>query len=1080
MNNEAVWLKIQKSYKSSGLSKTFVEVMGWEVPSEVDIRVSAAGQTWRGSRVAILKNYAVIQFDVIELPDALLLKQIDKALSIRNPEKIIVFNTSSSSRWAWPKKTSGGAQTLESIDVQRDALPTFLAQRLSGLVFSVTDIRRGVTIAQVRDRVRGSFDTSEVTNAFYKGFQKQHDELFQNISGLPDEAKYSYATLMLNRLMFIYFLQKKEFLNKDANYLRTCLSKVQALRGQNKFFGFYRDYLQTLFFEVLNKPTPNISDPEIKAIIGEVKYINGGIFGANELEESFTIEIPDEVFESIFDFFDSYTWHLDTRPTGNPNEINPEVIGYIFEQYINFTAGGKKDKGAYYTKHDVTGYMVNQTLVPKILDVMIENGLNPLMLLINDPSRYVSKDMLHGYDFENGQWLSAPQELVSIWESDPLFWSSLDDAKPVPELGLAGESWVELFHRRSRVDGLLEDLANGRIGEVDDLITHGLDGLNLVLDALTEIDDYDDLLNLWGRISNLTVIDPTCGSGAFLFAALEVLEVVYLGIFARLESLRAPENLRSLFGAQGLASESIKAHYLIRKHVALNNLFGTDLMPDAVETAKLRIFLALASCLENVDDLEPLPDLDFNLKTGNLIVGFKDISDVTRVSRGQLLATAEVQALEPAISDFVELHSEFIAATELGSPATSTLKAELRGRQKQIRAEADRIYASCLGIEEDGLKPWIDETRPFHWFAEFPSIIERGGFDVIVGNPPYVKRSETDVSQFQGYDTESSPDLFAVCYERSISLLEPNGRHAFVVMLNFAYSDNFSSIRDVISKTHKTEWWSTYGKRPDSLFTGVQVRNTILILGSTSNKKYSSCHQLFSAQGRGHLFSALDYQAITRDGTEPPARGGVANSLAFVIKNSSVRPTQAVAAAPAMRKTATYWFPVLPTAPKVLSPGLEVADTLDPQAPRLKMFRNEIPELTTALLAGKVGYFWWSCIGDDFNAQPSQTLLPRSLALAITPSNELRRLAQNVVDKGLEIVFASSNAGWLPVNIRWNAARSVTDEFDLAFLTELGLESTWRTLNIWYRQVMKSSGENSNGVQVSPELARLIFDSDHL
>src|SRR5690606_67005 len=98
-------------------------------------------------------------------------------------------------------------------------------------------------------------------------------------------------------------------------------------------------------------PSQQVEDPQIASILGDVPYINGGIFGRTpvEVEHAEQLQVPDSAFEAILKFFAEFNWHLDTRPTGNSNEINPEVIGYIFEQYINFATSGKKEHGAYYT-----------------------------------------------------------------------------------------------------------------------------------------------------------------------------------------------------------------------------------------------------------------------------------------------------------------------------------------------------------------------------------------------------------------------------------------------------------------------------------------------------------------------------------------------------------------------------------------------------------------------------------------------------------------------------------------------------------------------------------------------------------
>ncbi len=75
------------------------------------------------------------------------------------------------------------------------------------------------------------------------------------------------------------------------------------------------------------------------------------------------IEIPDEAFERLFAFFNEYHWHLDNRPLRKDNEINPDVLGYIFEKYIN-----QKQMGAYYTKEDITEYISKNTIIPYLFD----------------------------------------------------------------------------------------------------------------------------------------------------------------------------------------------------------------------------------------------------------------------------------------------------------------------------------------------------------------------------------------------------------------------------------------------------------------------------------------------------------------------------------------------------------------------------------------------------------------------------------------------------------------------------------------------------------------------------------------
>ena len=130
------------------------------------------------------------------------------------------------------------------------------------------------------------------------------------------------------------------------------------------------------------------------------------------------ISIPDEAFERVFDFFEEYHWHLDERRHRDDNEINPDVLGYIFEKYVN-----QKQMGAYYTKEDITGYISRNTVIPFLFDAArkecpvafgADGGV--WRLLRDDPDRYVYPAVGHGITWnarqaENPTRLAAPFDL---------------------------------------------------------------------------------------------------------------------------------------------------------------------------------------------------------------------------------------------------------------------------------------------------------------------------------------------------------------------------------------------------------------------------------------------------------------------------------------------------------------------------------------------------------------------------------------------------------------------------------------------------------------------------------------------
>lgn len=1067
MTSAPMWKNVQRLALEKGVGAAFIECLLWDAPnkSEIDVLVPNAGQVpavaWKVTIAAQLQGAYLLEIKDPSENATSVHRAIDKELQKRFPERILIFSGVSLDIWYWPKRMSNGAISYERLEVVAGSMPDFIAQRLAGLAFTPAQIRAGVSSLEVRQRLRGNAETSKVTAKFYKLFSLEHKRLTMAIQGLEGIDRENYSTLLMNRLMFIYFLQKKEFLNKDSNYLSSCMERLQSLAGEGRFYNFYRDYLLELFFNKLDDSNGVIRDENIREIVGVVPYLNGGLFAQNTLELTMEISIPDDIFKSIFKFFDSFTWHLDTRPTGVENEINPEVIGYIFEQYINFTADGKKKDGAYYTKHDVTGHMLTQTLVPRILDECLKAGLDFSLLLVDQPHRYIHDELLVGYSSETSRWLEVDSNLESIFNSDPETWHLLDDSKPVPGICLPDETWVEVFYRRARVDALLQRLATGDISTVNDLLTLNLNIQNLLSDLIDSLDQYDTAMELWQRISDLSVIDPTCGSGAFLFAALEVFEDVYGKLLSILLDLESKED-----ASVRTFTELVTAHpnhrYFIRKHVAMRNLFGTDLMPGAIETAKLRIFLALAACLETVGEIEPLPDLDFNLKVGNLVVGFQNLEDLDRVREGDVGAQKVLDDLEVLIRTYEADYAAFQELNQNNDKSAQSLKVALRETANVLRRVADGIFYDILGLPESDFENWVANFRPFHWFAEFPSVIARGGFDVVVGNPPYIAMPKKVAKNHKlngviGFSTLDCPNFYAVCYERSLSLTHPQGRHSFVVMLNLSFGDDFKILREIINKRQNTQWWSTYDQLPQGLFSVAAVRNTILTLGPGEVVRHVTHHQIFTVASRSWLFANLEYFECPASLKDSPVRAGVASKLAGELLKLQLPPDNLLRAGSLVLKaTSNYWVPVAHKRPPVLDLNLKPLKYRDKKISELKIETGESEVITLALLAGKIGFMWWQARGDGFDVVQKTLREPRALGRDHWNNPDLTAIAQSVLAQGIKNTVVNKYDGKNYVSIRWAGIRQTSDAFDKQILEVAGLNQHWRALNIHYRQTMRS------------------------
>ena len=769
---------------------------------------------------------------------------------------------------------------------------------MEAIVFTL-DEEADITIVDPTSRVRAVFDVEKVTKRFYDRFKNEHQDFLGFIEGIEKVADREwYASLMLNRMMFIYFIQKRRFLDDNRDYLRDRLHIVRQRHGADRFDGFYRLFLLRLFHEGLGMPESE-RDAELVAELGQVPYLNGGLFDVHDLEHDYPdITIPDEAFEKIFTFFDAYQWHLDDRPLRNDNEINPDVLGYIFEKYIN-----QKQMGAYYTKEDITGYISRNTIIPFLFDraqkgcaiAFRPDGI--WQLLQDDPDSYFYEAVRHGitYDIHENEALYQKQELPAD------IAAGLDNVaqragwnKPAPDAyALPTETWREHVARRSRYQEIYAKLAAGEVTSINDLITYNLDIEKFAQDVIAHSEGPELIRAFWKALANVSVLDPTCGSGAFLFAALNILEPLYSACLEAMEGFlddlersqrpHSPQALSDYRKVLAHVGEHASKDYFILKSIIINNLYGVDIMEEAVEICKLRLFLKLVAQLKTYDQIEPLPDIDFNVRAGNTLVGFttlqeiKDASSSTLVGQGTNMLAEQGRILygeEEAKLERIEEDAEFTdrafhkfreMQTKHGMDAAdfADAKLKLRERLDALRAELDGYLASEYGVKEgddEAYAQWRASHKPFHWFVEFYGIMHGGGFDVIIGNPPYVRYKEIRADYVvRGFRCEPCGDLYAFCTERSLEILYLEGRLGLIVPISVFGTDGFSPLQDLLKNMLDPLWVSCFANRPSQLFDGAQKRLTILLAGRSKKPKaevFTTAYQRWRREEFKHLFSS--------------------------------------------------------------------------------------------------------------------------------------------------------------------------------------------------------------------------------
>ena len=497
--------------------------------------------------------------------------------------------------------------------------------------------------------IKKAFSVEALSDDFFDAYRKQYAEFVKFLTGKeyvkkgnkwveqetgePDVQYFSsfkeddklvrdYIKKMMGRIVFLYFLQSKGWLAGNLHYMHDLFYDASdEVKGD-----FLDKVLEPMFFGLLNtKPEDRSSAPLVNGVgvkfipnADEIPYLNGGLFQQEKIDEVDSV-FPAGMFQSLFDFFDSYNFTIDEN---DPNDaevgVDPEMLGKIFENLLE----DNKDKGAFYTPKEIVRYMCQESLT-----AYLQTGI----------------------------------EDAEVKEHIANFVKTND----VEELG-----------------GASSELA----------------------------------MSIDQKLIDVKICDPAIGSGAFPMGLLREL-------YACRKSIE-------IFEEDNAAD--------IKRHIIQNNIYGVDIEKGAVDIARLRFWLALI-----IDEKEPmpLPNLDFKIMQGNsLLESYKGVDlDVTskklktgkdtKKTRGVLSLGFEETDVQKVIQDLVK---SYFSITD------HTLRAQ---RRKQIdKYVKDYIKVCAEGNHEvqnavDELE--IPNDQFFLWHTYFADVFEQGGFDIVIGNPPY-------------------------------------------------------------------------------------------------------------------------------------------------------------------------------------------------------------------------------------------------------------------------------------------------------------------------------------------------------
>ena len=533
-----------------------------------------------------------------------------------------------------------------------------------------------VSWREVWKKWKKAFSVERVTKEFFERYKEVFFKLREELhkQRIPSKESHEFTLQFLNRIMFIYFISKKNWLEK-SKFVDWLWSSYKEL-GKFNSNEFYEEWLKQVFLKAFNNRANEIEGlpDEVVKVISNVPYLNGGLFRENDLD-NLKVQISDRMFQKILEFFESYNFTIkEDMPLESEVAVDPQMIGYVYESLANVAEEiyDRNDLGIFYTPRVEVDFMCRRSLVEYLSKNLSEIPKEKFYHLIFDPLEEKDK--------------------IENWFTKENLWRKLEDT-----------------------------------------------------------------------LNNLSVVDPACGSGAFLVGMLNVVSEIYRMVYKRIGS--------SL------------TDFALKNRVIQYSLYGVDVMPWAIHAAELRLWLQLIVETdfkkEELRQHPLLPNLNLNLRVGDSLVqeiggiSFnlrtnnlkshlkKKLDDLKQEKRkyfenspnAKFKTPEEVK--EEEIRLFEEIINERIESLEAGIQAFEkeiksaksqvTLAGEHIIDEKKIKENEEKIEINNREIDKlKSVKQHLKdpEKKPFVWDIDFAEIFsDKNGFDIVIGNPPYVTRT---------------------------------------------------------------------------------------------------------------------------------------------------------------------------------------------------------------------------------------------------------------------------------------------------------------------------------------------------
>ncbi len=681
------------------------------------------------------------------------------------------------------------------------------------------------------DDITDAFSVEKLNKEFYRHIQKYFYKLIggkterteePGCMTLPDKpieeqenhkAYSEFAVRLIGRIVFCWFLKHKRC-DQDRPLIPNELLSSEAVE---KHSGYYHSVLEKLFFQTLNKPM-NERSKYAPAFAHLIPYLNGGLFDPHKddfYEEGVmgeskainTLLIPDDWFRELFQTLEQYNFTIDENTALDADvSIDPEILGRIFENLlaeINPETGdsARKATGSFYTPREIVDYMVEESLIQHLKTAL---------------------------------GLSAPEGGSGISAAGP---------ESAPSQLVMDEKLRALF--------------------IDDDSPHNLDDKTrrAVVDAFRTI----------------KVLDPACGSGAFpvgilqkmLCALRKVDEDNDLWLQAQIDQIhdmklsKQEENRR--LDEIDHAFKTNEADYGRKLGIIQNSVYGVDIQPIAIEISKLRFFLTLVVD-EKINEKEdnrgilPLPNLDFKFVCANTLIPAPEIESV-----GELGLEFE----DSFFDDFTALTEQYFYAgtpsrkqdirEKLERVVSTKVKSELNRahdrmggenlfrkehlslvKQKKMEREKANVVRD-IRLWGSYKKIFTGETVGF-FDPKYMFPDAGGGFDVVIGNPPYVRSRELFAKAEKEIYSKLYPliqyqlNLYKMFFLKADALLRQNGILCMITPSEYLNNDYDKNLRRFFIKERTIRQFVLFY---ENIFTA-NVSTLITLIGKTEPSVASS------------------------------------------------------------------------------------------------------------------------------------------------------------------------------------------------------------------------------------------------